>query len=833
VWNSQDHFSNGWQIRDLGLDNSAPTPDPMSWASAPAPVTESIITMTATTASDQTGVEYQFIRYAADGTTLLFTSPWQDSPVFTDTGLSPATSYGYTVTARDKTPTQHTGSPSTPVLFASTPVLDTAPPNPDPMTWAAVPAKLGYSAITMTATTATDDSGVEYFFDETTGNPGGTDSVWQDSPTYTDTGLNPNTTYTYTVTARDKSGAQNESAASGAASATTDLKGTATISWSTFNITNDVTNVSTSGTLVSARNGSLSSRTVNGVTFESVANSGNLFDSLFANDSIGARGFGNVVTDADYQGFLSLGQRSGRLGFSGAPQSEPTQLWSTIEFTNLTIGHTYRVQLWASDVSVGTLDGLAQTKALVLGSGTASGPEVTDTFLYYEMTDGGAGQYGIGTFVANAPNQAFNVRSRQNLNTTPAWTNSDHFSNGWQLRDLGVGGPVDDGMSTVSASPSSVPANGSTTSTVTVTLKDTEGNPLTGRTVSLQGSTGNATIETSNHSSNGFGVVTFTVKSTTVGSETFTATADSVELTQTASVNFTPVLTLVIDLGTSPAGTFIAGGAFIGSGPANLPIPTLPPGSILRSIAVNAKLEVTSSDNFASDLAVLLDTTDPLTGDNFALGITSTNPTANFNPAQTLTWSGGNAGVGTSLIETRTDSQWTGDIDLASTAVFLGNAYSAGDGTWSGTITLICDIPTSGGGYAEWSGGEPFNDDKNEDGVENGLAFLLGAPDPDENALGLLPAAAENGSGDLVLTFTCRNAATRGTSVLSVQHSTGLGAPQTWLTAPVPDSEGTSGPVNGVTFNVVLGDSLNTVTATIDAGEAANGRLFGRVSGTE
>jgi hypothetical protein len=217
------------------------------------------------------------------------------------------------------------------------------------------------------------------------------------------------------------------------------------------------------------------------------------------------------------------------------------------------------------------------------------------------------------------------------------------------------------------------------------------------------------------------------------------------------------------------------------------------------------------------------------------LGITSSSATASFSPAETLTWAGGGAGVGTSLTESRTDIEWTGDIDLATTGLFLGNAFGSAPagGTWSGTITLTYDDVSGGTTFADWSGGEPFNEDKNEDGVENGLAFLLGAPDPDENARGLLPAAAEDGSGDLVLTFSCRNAATRGTSVLSVQHSTGLGAPETWLTAPVPDSEGTSGPVNGVTFNVVLGDPLNTVTATIDAGEPANGRLFGRVSGTE
>ena len=52
------------------------------------------------------------------------------------------------------------------------------------------PMRASSTSISMTATTATDPSGgVQYYFDETTGNPGGTDSGWQTSSSYTDTGL--------------------------------------------------------------------------------------------------------------------------------------------------------------------------------------------------------------------------------------------------------------------------------------------------------------------------------------------------------------------------------------------------------------------------------------------------------------------------------------------------------------------------------------------------------------------------------------------------------------------------------------------------------------------
>ncbi len=435
-WGNQDHFSNGWQIRDMGLDTSPPSPDPMTWAVEPTAVNEGVVTMTATTATDQTGVEYQFRRYAADGTTLLFASPWQGDTVFVDSGLTPDTTYGYTVTARDKTPDQFTGSPSA-VAFVTMPPPDTTPPTPDPMTWEVEPTALRYDTVTMTATTATDVSGVEYYFAELSGNPGGSSSGWQDSPVFIATGLTPNTTYSYTVTARDKSLAQNETAPSAVVHVTTQQKGSATITWEVFDITDDVGNVSTEGTLVDARTGRLgvgNNVTVNGVTFKSVENSGNLFDTVAHNDHLGARGWGNVVTDGNYREFLQYGQRSGRTAVVSDP-GPPPHVWTTVEILNLTVGHAYLVQIWSSDNAAGS----SLERGLVLGNGEANvSPDYeTDAIVLLKLADGGAGQYATGMFVANAPNQAFNARIANNLLTTPSWNNDGHYASGWQIRDLG------------------------------------------------------------------------------------------------------------------------------------------------------------------------------------------------------------------------------------------------------------------------------------------------------------------------------------------------------------------------------------------------------------
>ena len=98
--------------------------------------------------------------------------------------------------------------------------------------------------------------------------------------------------------------------------------------------------------------------------------------------------------------------------------------------------------------------------------------------------------------------------------------------------------------STVVASLSTLPADGTTTSTITVTLLDATMNPLAGKTVTLASSRGASdTISPASGTSNGSGVVTFSVKSTTTGTAVFTATdtTDSITVNQTASVTFSAV----------------------------------------------------------------------------------------------------------------------------------------------------------------------------------------------------------------------------------------------------------------------------------------------------
>ena len=88
------------------------------------------------------------------------------------------------------------------VLAGNQPMTaDTAPPIPNPVGFHTPPVAASGTSIHMRAVTAYDPNGVEYYFTCTAG--GGNNSGWQDSPVYTDTGLNPSTQYYYRACSYD------------------------------------------------------------------------------------------------------------------------------------------------------------------------------------------------------------------------------------------------------------------------------------------------------------------------------------------------------------------------------------------------------------------------------------------------------------------------------------------------------------------------------------------------------------------------------------------------------------------------------------------------------
>ncbi len=209
-------FAKSWL---LGIDEIPPTPYIMGFTSPPMATGAYSIIMTAETAEDETGVEYYF-----NNVTIPFhDSGWQPSSVFEDTGLYPDVTYVYRVKARDISDNRNETEYSDP-NSATTDYADISPPAPDPPTWAILPTATGPHSIAMAAAECTDESGVQYYFfafDSDYKYDPNHSSGWQDSPSYTDTGLNPNTRYYYRIMVRDKSLNVNSTGSSSLRSATT------------------------------------------------------------------------------------------------------------------------------------------------------------------------------------------------------------------------------------------------------------------------------------------------------------------------------------------------------------------------------------------------------------------------------------------------------------------------------------------------------------------------------------------------------------------------------------------------------------------------------------
>src|SRR5882762_9678204 len=116
---------------------------------------------------------------------------------YTDTGLSAATTYSYSVSARDAAGNISPNSASVSVTTAS--AADTTPPStPTGLTAAAA----GSTGVNLSWSASTDNVGVTGYIVRRNGVQVATPAT----TTYADTGLSAATTYSYTVAARDAAG---------------------------------------------------------------------------------------------------------------------------------------------------------------------------------------------------------------------------------------------------------------------------------------------------------------------------------------------------------------------------------------------------------------------------------------------------------------------------------------------------------------------------------------------------------------------------------------------------------------------------------------------------
>ncbi|MCU0794347.1 MAG: autotransporter-associated beta strand repeat-containing protein [Akkermansiaceae bacterium] len=141
----------------------------------------------------------------------------------------------------------------------------------------------------------------------------------------------------------------------------------------------------------------------------------------------------------------------------------------------------------------------------------------------------------------------------------------------------------------------------------------------------------------------------------------------------------------------------------------------------------------------------------------------------------------------------------------------------------SGTKLVLAYVG-SGSAYTTWSGGAAADADTNGDGVENGVAWALGAANPSQDARALLPVI-DNTSDPSYLLFSYNRSdlanADPGTSI-AVQYGTTLNG---WTTA-VHDGD-------NVIIQVTDGSPSDAVVVKLKRSSlAASGRIFARLSVT-
>lgn len=847
----------------MTADLSPPVPNPMVFHTPPAPSGAGAISMVAATAFDPAGVEYYFTCTSGSGSGGS-DSGWQESPSYTDSGLSPGVAYSYMVKARDKssgrnetnisapavvpaqttipnvtgllradaefivsasdlyvgsvthaasltvpngrvisqspTGTSSTASFSTVNLVVSlgavmtnvpnvaglaqanaeseiaaanlivgsvssqqhasvpagsvisqNPVSgasvltgttvdlvislgDTTPPAPDPMSFAVAPHATGPSGISMTATTASDPNGVEYFFTCVSG--GGNNSGWQDSPVYADSGLTPTTQYAYMVTARDKSSNQNTTQPSAPSSATTPL--------------------------------------ANGIWIfdgdDNWSNSARWTDATVANGMDATASFMVDLT----------GNRTVTLD------------------SNRSIGHIVKSDTDSSDHTL-TIGGAENTLTLATGSGS---PTITNN------DPGAARQLIISRPVAGGNGLTIAGAGMVRL---------DHSGNSYT------------GVTNISQGILALGVDGSITSSYAVTIAPGAVLDATAKTAYEIPATQPVTFGIDAANSGSCGMISageLHIGDAVVGFE-ITGTPDD------------PVYVLA-------SYSSLHGGSF-----ATAPVP---PGYVLDYDYQGNKIALVQIV-YMPEITVEQPGLTPIANGgskDFGTVTAGSETSLDFTIRNT-----GNADL--SLDGTpRIDITGTGASDFTVTAQPAATVAAGGTTTFTvrfapteaGARVALLSISNNSGGspfaislggtgespYETWSGGAAFDADANGDGVDNGLAFLLGAANKDENAVTRLPAVSQIG-GALKLTFKCLNAGKRGTAVLKVQYTSDLGLTDPWAghdSAVVPGEAPATSTVGGVDFVTSVFDAnLNHVEATIPASAAGSGNmLFGRLKAT-
>jgi len=195
--NNQSAYSNG--VSAIPEDHTAPAAP----ANLTATATDGLVSLTWNHNAEPDFASYRVYRSTNSNNGYSQIESGLTSNAYIDNAVTNETTYYYVVTALDTT-----GNESVYSTWVEATPQDHTPPTPSSMEWLIAPHATGTTSVSMTATVASDRNGVEYYFDGMDGNPGATDSAWQNINVYADTDLQPGTKYKYRVAARDPSGNQ-------------------------------------------------------------------------------------------------------------------------------------------------------------------------------------------------------------------------------------------------------------------------------------------------------------------------------------------------------------------------------------------------------------------------------------------------------------------------------------------------------------------------------------------------------------------------------------------------------------------------------------------------
>ena len=189
-----------------------------------------------------------------------------------------------------------------------------------------------------------------------------------------------------------------------------------------------------------------------------------------------------------------------------------------------------------------------------------------------------------------------------------------------------------------------------------------------------------------------------------------------------------------------------------------------------------------------------------------------------------------------------TDHTWSDIFSGTGAPTSLGTVFSTFSGTnidssgfvaGQGQFTFVGSslkwtagaAPTNA--YDIWSSGlanPAFDFDSDNDGIENGLEWILGGNANQNDTPSVLPAVAGNATTGLTITFTREEDAITETT-LTLEYATDLAGP--WISEIIDQDGGSL--ANGVVVTVNEVASPDAVIVSIPASNAPTGKIFARL----